>query len=88
MKLITAIIRDSDNEAITQALTAADFGVTCIASTGGFLRHGQKTLLIGLEDHQVQHAMQIIRENCTKPSESDPRQSIIFVMNIVEQTRF
>ena len=42
MKLVTAIIRDTDNEAISQALTSAGFGVTCIASTGGFLRHGQK----------------------------------------------
>ncbi len=88
MKLITAIIKDSDSEAVTHALTSEGFGATCIASTGGFLRHGQKTLLVGLEDHQVQPALEIIRANCTKPSESDPRKSIIFVMNIVEQTKF
>ena len=88
MKLVTAIIRDTDNEAISQALTSAGFGVTCIASTGGFLRHGQKTLLIGLEDHQVQTALDIIRKNCTQPSESDSRKSIIFVINIVEHTKF
>ena len=45
-KLIIAIIRDDDNENVSARLTAEDFRVTQIASTGGFLRSGRSTLLI------------------------------------------
>ena len=36
MKMIIAIIRDSDNESVSQALVTNSFRVTRIASTGGF----------------------------------------------------
>ena len=36
MKLIIAIIRDIDNDPVSQNLIAAGFRVTRIASTGGF----------------------------------------------------
>jgi len=88
MKLITAIVRDTDNDTITHALTAAGFRVTTIASTGGFLRRGQSTLLIGVEDEKVEHALDLIRDNCTKFNEADPRHSILFVLDVSEQRRF
>ena len=53
MKLILAIVRDSDSDSVTQGLTSADFRVTRVASTGGLLRRGMTTLLIGLEAEQV-----------------------------------
>jgi len=52
-KLIIAIIRDDDNERVSARLTAEDFRVTQIASTGGFLRSGRSTLLIGVEEARV-----------------------------------
>ena len=38
MKMIIVIVKDSDAEQVTQALTSSNFRVTRIASTGGFLR--------------------------------------------------
>jgi uncharacterized protein YaaQ len=88
MKLIIAIIQDSDNEPVSRALTSADFRVTCIASTGGFLRRGYSTLLIGLEDEQVEKALQIIRETCSSPAEPNLRRATIFVLKVDHYTHF
>lgn len=88
MKLITAILKAHDSDKISQELTQAGYGVTCIASTSGFWKKGQSTLLIGVEDHRVDKALEIIRSTCSQPTESDPRKSIIFILNVKEQIRF
>lgn len=84
MKLIIAIIRDVDNDSVCQALITADFRVTQIASTGGFLRKGSTTLMIGVADDKVEQALQIIRDNTTQPEESAIRRATIFVLNIAQ----
>ena len=81
MKLIIAILRDSDSDPVTQALTAANFRVTRIASTGGLLRRGVATFLVGLEDERVESAIQVIRENTSPVAEGEKR-ATIFVVNI------
>ncbi len=87
MKLIIAIIRDVDNEAVCQALIGADYRVTQVASTGGFLRKGSTTLMIGVEDDRLQEALKIIREHTTRPQESDMKRATIFVLNIAQFTQ-
>jgi uncharacterized protein YaaQ len=72
MKMIIAIIKDSDADQVIQLLTAAKFRVTRVASTGGFLRSGVVTLLIGVEDERVEAGIQVIREQL---GESDPNES-------------
>jgi len=62
MKMIIVIVKDSDAEPVTRALTASDFRVTRIASTGGFLRSGVVTLLIGVNDERVEAGIQVIRD--------------------------
>jgi uncharacterized protein YaaQ len=81
MKLIIAILRDADSDSVTQALTAAKFRVTRIASTGGLLRRGVATLLIGLEDEHVESAIQVIRKK-TSTSEAGEKRATIFVVNV------
>ena len=88
MKLIIAILRDVDADGVSQALTAADYRVTLVASTGGFLRKGQTTLLIGLEDDQVEAALDILRQKCSKPTEADPRRTTLFVLNVAKFDQF
>jgi uncharacterized protein YaaQ len=87
MKLIIAIIKDEDNEAVSRALTKKDFRVTFIASTGGFLRSGRSTLLIGVEDDQVEIALDVIRSSCRKPEKSDEKRATIFVLNVTQFTQ-
>jgi uncharacterized protein YaaQ len=88
MKLIIAIIRDSDNEPVSRALTSNDFRVTCIASTGGFLRRGASTLLIGLEDNQVDQALKIIRESINPSSDPGFKKATVFVLGVDKYLRF
>ena len=87
MKLIIAIIRDNDNDQVSKALTSKDFRVTCIASTGGFLRRGVSTLLIGVEDDQVNNALQIIRETVTPSSDPGFHKVTIFVLKVDQYLR-
>jgi len=79
MKLILAIVHDSDSEPVTQALTGSDFRVTRVASTGGLLRRGMTTLLIGLEAEQVDAAIELLRKSCTPPAEGEKRATIFVI---------
>ena len=81
MKLIIAIIRDVDSDPVTQALTAGNYRVTRIASTGGLLRHGVTTLLIGVNDDRVDAAIQVMREKFA-PAVAGETRATIFVVPV------
>ena len=53
MKMVILIVKDHDADEITQALTSEKYRVTRVASTGGFLRSGVFTFLIGMRDERV-----------------------------------
>jgi uncharacterized protein YaaQ len=82
MKMIVVIIKDSDADTVTQALTASDFRVTRIASTGGFLRSGVVTLLIGVKDERVDLAIQHVRERLQESGEQEPNRATLFVVPV------
>jgi len=82
MKLILAIIPDADRESILNVLLKANFHVTCIASTGGFLRRGKATLLMGVEKEMVQDAIQLIREHSTPAIDPELKRAVIFVLKV------
>ncbi|MDQ3459209.1 MAG: cyclic-di-AMP receptor [Deinococcota bacterium] len=64
MKLLLTIIQDADAQSLQKALVSSGFGATKLASTGGFLREGNTTLLVGVEDHEVERVKRIIHETC------------------------
>ncbi|PIC75727.1 hypothetical protein CSV74_14530 [Sporosarcina sp. P19] len=64
MKLIVAVVQDQDSNRLSSALTKSDFRNTKLASTGGFLRAGNTTFLMGVEDELVSKALDLIRDNC------------------------
>lgn len=64
MKLIIAIVHDEDVYHLIDDLTKDKFMVTKLATTGGFLKAGNTTLLIGIEDSQVDKVIGIIKDNC------------------------
>lgn len=84
MKMILAILRDEDNERVSQGLLSRGFRVTRIASTGGWLRRGNTTLMIGVEDDNVDPAIEIIRSNCQAPVEPDQHHATLFVINVAQ----
>lgn len=87
MKLIIAILRDADSDTVSNALTTAEFRVTRIASTGGFLRRGYSTLLIGLEDDLVDKALDLIRKTTPPSTEPNVSSATIFVLKVDHYTR-
>ncbi len=64
MKMIIAIVQDEDASRVVSQLMKSGFGVTKLATTGGFLRAGNTTLLIGVDDEKVSTAMSIIEQVC------------------------
>lgn len=64
MKLILAVIQDQDSNKLMNALVDHNFRATKLASTGGFLKSGNTTFMIGTEDIRVEKALQIIKDNC------------------------
>ncbi len=66
MKLVFAIVNNEDGNLVSRELTKAGFSVTKMASTGGFLRSGNTTLLVGTEEDGVQNAVDIIQAHCMK----------------------
>lgn len=72
MKLILAIISTDDAKACTLALTKESFHVTRLATTGGFLSSGNTTLMIGLEDNQVDKAIELIGQESKRRKEAVP----------------
>ncbi len=81
-RLVIAIVQHSDSENILDALTNEDFRVTRIASTGGFLRRGKDTLLIGTSSDCVENARQIIRENSAPSIDPGLKRVSIFVLKV------
>jgi len=82
MRLILAVVRDADSETILQALLKDGYRVTRISSTGGFLRRGNATLLIGVEAEKVKTAVQMIRENSAPAIDPGLKRATIFVLKV------
>jgi uncharacterized protein YaaQ len=64
MKLVIAIVQDKDSNRLSNALIKDGFRATKLASSGSFLRAGNTTFMIGIEDERVQEVMQVIKANC------------------------
>lgn len=64
MKLVIAIVQDKDVDALMSNLVEEKIGATKLASTGGFLREGNSTFLIGVKEEMVDKVLTIIKQNC------------------------
>ncbi|MGD6819061.1 cyclic-di-AMP receptor [Metabacillus sp. 84] len=64
MKMVIAIVQDQDTNRLIKSLTDHNFRVTKLATSGGFLKSGNTTIMIGTEEIRVQKALQIIKDSC------------------------
>lgn len=64
MKLVIAIVQDDDALDLVDAITEAGFRVTKLATTGGFLKSGNTTLMIGVEKEKVQKVIAVVEDIC------------------------
>ena len=72
MKLILAIVSNDDASAVSSALTSENYSVTRLATTGGFLRAGNTTMIVGTEDDKVDHCIEIIGNESKRRTEIVP----------------
>jgi len=80
--MIIAIIENHYSDAISKALLSQDFRITRLASTGGFLREGATTLMVGVDDEQLELALEIIRTETPPSDDPNKIQATIYVLNI------
>ena len=64
MKLIFAIIQTDDTDNVVAILNQQGYMVTKLNSTGGFLRKGNSTLMIGIPEEKVNDVIRIFKEEC------------------------
>jgi uncharacterized protein YaaQ len=79
MKLMFVIVRDTDSSEVLQALVENNFRVTRVASTGGFLRRGNVTLMLGVEEEKIQAVIDLLRQACCPPEDIQHRATIFVV---------
>ncbi len=66
VKLVIAIVQDEDMDSLTEALIAAGHRFTKVSTTGSFLRTGNSSLLIGVEDEAVEPVLAILKRTCRR----------------------
>ena len=75
MKLVFAILSTEDAALVNNSLTQAGFHVTKLATTGGFLKAGNTTFLIGTEDDKVDEVLDILRRQSRRRIQKMPNPS-------------
>ena len=66
MKLLIAIVQDNDVNLLMDDLVDNKYSVTKLATTGGFLKEGNTTLLLGIEESKIEDCLKLIENNCKK----------------------
>jgi uncharacterized protein YaaQ len=69
MKLVFAVVNNDDSNSLNSALVKNGFMATKLCTTGGFLRKGNTTLIIGVEDEKLDQVFQILSDTCKKRKE-------------------
>lgn len=63
MKLVMAIVNADDAHAVINHLTQEGYSVTRLATTGGFLKTGNTTIIVGVDSEKVDNVVEIIRQH-------------------------
>lgn len=82
MKLLIAVLWDEDAERAVPGLVERGLRVTRVASTGGFLRRGNTTLLIGVDDSRVSEAVDVLRTSGSEVQLPGSGRGAVFVLDV------
>lgn len=63
MKLVLAIVQDKDADTLAKEFIQNDVRATKLATSGGFLRAGNTTFIVGIEDDRVTEVLEIIKKS-------------------------
>ena len=64
MKLVYAIVHRDDSGLLSNTLRDKGYPSTLISTTGGFLREGNATFMIGVEEDKLEGVLAIIKQSC------------------------
>jgi uncharacterized protein YaaQ len=64
MQLIFAIVHSDDAPGLLDALTRRGYRATRINTAGGFLKESNATILLGVQNDQVDEVLSVIQSNC------------------------
>lgn len=90
MKLVFAIVNDKDGNKVMSKLNEKGFSVTKLCSSGGFLRTGNTTLMVGVDETKLEEVLEIIENNSKSRKQviNTPVASVdatnIFMTNAIE----
>lgn len=93
MKLIVAVVQNDDADNVIDALLEYEFRATRLASTGGFLRRGNTTIMIGVPDEQVDQVLDLIRDRAharakqEQAGEVQTAAATVFVLDLEDYQR-
>ena len=76
MKLVLAIVQDKDADTLAKEFIQNDVRATKLATSGGFLRAGNTTFIVGIEDDRVNEVLEIIKKS------SQTREQYVSNMNM------
>ena len=94
-KMIMCIVHHEDSEPLTRVLNQAGYRVTRSATTGGFLRQGNVSLMIGVDETHVDDVLSLIRENThtrsrrgwgARPGKHEEGAATVFVLDMEQIT--
>ncbi|NLW51746.1 MAG: hypothetical protein GXY87_00065 [Tissierellia bacterium] len=66
MKLLLVVVQDTDVNILMEELVDKGYRVTKLSSTGGFLKSGNTTIFMGVEESDMDQCLKIIETNCKK----------------------
>ena len=72
MKLVIGIINNDDANDLLAEITKASFQTTKLSTSGGFLKMGNVTVLVGVEDEKVDEVVEIFRTCCSRRTQMIP----------------
>jgi uncharacterized protein YaaQ len=64
VKLVVAIVHNEDAGALVDALLDREYRATRLHSSGGFLKQSNASIMLGVEDDQVDEVFEIVRTTC------------------------
>ena len=65
MKLVVAVVHNEDAAPLVEALLERDYRATRLHSSGGFLRQSNATVMLGVDERQVEEVIEVVRATCT-----------------------
>lgn len=68
--MIVAVVHNEDARVLVDALLSHQFRATWLHTSGGFLKQSNATILVGVDDAQIDEVVSIVRDNCRARSQT------------------